>query len=183
MIRGSRAKEHDRGVSRRRQGESCVLSDGLYEWPLRQVTFWMCFTGIWWSVVCTVVCRTRVLRRWWGIFADSVSYANIFSYFNVSRCFLDYPVHLSRLGLSTEHIQFKVVVDVINWEYYVLKTSHGWSPSHETCSCSRSCHYSCITSKFPSRLSVLDVAMNWATVSMLSDMDLRCRPILCSWKL
>jgi hypothetical protein len=39
MIRGSRAKEHDRGVSRRRQGESCVLSDGLYEWPLRQVTF------------------------------------------------------------------------------------------------------------------------------------------------
>jgi hypothetical protein len=50
MIRGLRAKEHDCGISRRRQGESCVLSDGLYEWPLRQVIFWMCLTGTWWSV-------------------------------------------------------------------------------------------------------------------------------------
>jgi hypothetical protein len=52
--------------------------------------------------------------------ADSAIYANLFSYFNVTRLFLAYPVHLSRLSLLADHISSKAVIGVINcWMLYV----------------------------------------------------------------
>lgn len=115
MTRGLCTKEHDHQVSRRQWGVSYVLSDRLSEQLLRWVPSYMCLSGTWWSMDCMVMSMSGILRRWWSIFANTAIYANVFSYFNVSRCFLAYPAYFSHLGLSTEHIWCKPVVDVINW--------------------------------------------------------------------
>lgn len=143
----------------------------------------MWLAGLQRSADCAVMHRYGFVRRWRRIFADSAIYAHVFSYFNDSHHFLVHPTYLSRLGFSTKHLQFKPVVVVINWRYYILETFGGWLPSQVANSCSHSCRLGWIKSGFSCYLTALDVTMIQATLSLLDGMDLHCQLILFSWVL